>query len=137
MEPTIIDLEKIKQQAGISQNQDGQDGDEGQQQLQLELVGPHYTNPSNHLSPAAIHGFADMIKPVLISILGGRAPNVLVKGNKNEVHDFIRALAGEKNYIKNFKSYGLDSSQTVFAREQLDSAIRKFERSSGIAWPLR
>ena len=43
----------------------------------------------------------------------------------------------EKRYMSSWKSNGLDSPITYKNKSKLNSAIAKFERSTGLKWPFK
>jgi hypothetical protein len=78
------------------------------------------------------------VKWFLNGMFGGyRRPQLRVKGSQRELDSFARTLSGEANYMKAFKKYGLDDTQTLSSRHKLEDAIKNFERETGIKWPLK
>jgi hypothetical protein len=87
-------------------------------------------------SPSTMLG--GQIKFMLGMMFGGKAGvPVNIRGNKSQVDSFTRAMAGEKSYIKTAAKYGLDNPRTYKSKYKLQSAISKFERATGIKWPVK
>ena len=81
--------------------------------------------------------FGAAIKNIMNSMFGGSSIPVTVKGSQTQVRDFARVLGREKKYLDNYKKFGLDNPQTYRSRYSLDSAVKKFERSTGLKWPFK
>lgn len=78
----------------------------------------------------------EMILKIMFSPSKSRFP-VKVKGNKNDLKAFANALSGEKKYIDAFIKHGLNDPRTLTNKTKLASAIKDFERSTGIKWPIK
>ena len=61
---------------------------------------------------------------------------VKIKGNRQEVNSFTRALKGERRHMDAVKRYGLDDPQTYKSKTRLNKAIAGFERTTGIKWMI-
>ena len=81
--------------------------------------------------------FAAWIQYLLSKMFKGRRIPVRVRGTRIEVERFTDALVNEKKYMDLIKKYGLDDPMTYKQKARLDMAIKKFERESGIVWPIR
>lgn len=81
--------------------------------------------------------FSWTIKGIMNSLFGGSRIPVTVKGSQSQVRDFARVLGREKKYLENYKKFGLDNPQTYKSRYSLDSAVKKFERGTGLKWPFK
>ena len=81
--------------------------------------------------------FGWAIKSIMGSMFGGTSVPVTVKGTQTQVRDFARVLGREKKYLDNYKKFGLDNPQTYRSRFSLDSAVKKFERTTGLKWPFK
>ena len=81
--------------------------------------------------------FGWAIKSIMNSMFGGSRIPVTVKGSQSQVRDFARVLGKEKKYLENYKKFGLDNPQTYKSRYSLDSAVKKFERGTGLKWPFK
>ena len=64
-------------------------------------------------------------------------PKLLVRGTPEEVDSFVKALVGEKQYIEKYLEYGIADNQTREKKYQLDDAIKNFEQTTGIIWPVK
>lgn len=61
---------------------------------------------------------------------------VKFKGSRSQLSSFEKAFKGERRYIRAAKKYGLDNPSTYKSKYQLNRAIRNFESSTGINWPI-
>lgn len=89
------------------------------------------------LDESFLRQFGWLIQKILDRMLGGSGVPVKVKGSKEQIAALSRALASEKDYLVKFREYGLDSAKTYRSKGVLDGAIAKFERATGIKWPLK
>ena len=81
--------------------------------------------------------FGTAIKGIMNSMFGGTSVPVTVKGSQTQVRDFAKVLGREKRYLDNYKKFGLDNPQTYRSRYSLESAVKKFERSTRLKWPFK
>jgi len=77
------------------------------------------------------------VKSILGQMFGGSSVPVNIRGSSNQVKSFTRALAGEKKYIQTAAKYGLDDPRTYKNKYKLQGAIKKFERATGLKWPVK
>jgi hypothetical protein len=49
---------------------------------------------------------------------------------------FEKAFKGERRYWRSAKKHGLDNPRTYESKYRLDRAVRNFEGSTGIKWPI-
>jgi hypothetical protein len=92
---------------------------------------------SDQLNENILHVLAAWIEYLLSKMFKGRRIPVKVRGNRIEVTRFTDALVNEKRYMDFIRKYGLDDPMTYKQKARLDVAIRRFERESGINWPIR
>ena len=81
--------------------------------------------------------FEQKIKLLIGGLMSGDRLPRKSKGHKKQVEVFSKTVAAEYNYLKNYMQYGEEDLKTVKAFEELNSAIRKFERIMGMDWPIR
>lgn len=89
------------------------------------------------LNENILHVLAAWIEYLLSKMFKGRRIPVKVRGNRIEVERFTDALVNEKRYMDFIRKYGLDDPMTYKQKARLDVAIKRFERESGINWPIR
>ena len=89
------------------------------------------------LDESWLRTFGWAIQKIMGSMFGQTSIPVSIKGTHSQVRDFSRALGKEKTYLEQYKSYGLNNPKTYQSRYALDSAVKKFERSTGIKWPFK
>ena len=80
---------------------------------------------------------ATKLKLLMNALFTGSYFPVEVKGNPMQIDRFTRALAAEKNYISAFNNYGLNNPATYRSRYKLDAAVKRFERDTGLVWPIK
>ena len=90
----------------------------------------------NLLNERFIAEFGITLKQLFKKMFGGEKVPILVKGSKKQIKAFAKALVHEKDYYKHYKRYGLDDPKTYRSKYRLKTAIRNFERKTGIKWPL-
>mgnify|MGYP003153845230 CR=1 FL=1 len=79
--------------------------------------------------------FAGLTKMLLKYMFGGSPAPAKIRGTPAQVSAFTGALGREKNYMDAFLKYGLNDERTLSNRGRLNSAVSKFERSTGLRWP--
>lgn len=79
----------------------------------------------------------EIIKTVLSVMFTGSPLPLSVRGTRKQVDRFAQAIAAEKGYAAAFNKYGLNSPATYRSKYKLDSAVKKFERDTGIVWPIK
>jgi|TARA_R110000824_G_scaffold112798_6_gene262180 hypothetical protein len=67
----------------------------------------------------------------------GSSVPLKVRGTEQQVGAFLAALQQEKKYLEKYMKYGLDNPMTYKSRYELNSAVRGFERETGITWPFK
>lgn len=60
-----------------------------------------------------------------------------IRGTSSQVSSFQKAAIGEKQYMKAVEKHGLNNPATFASRSRLESAIKNFERETGMKWPLK
>jgi len=90
----------------------------------------------NTLNESWLHMFGTGVKTILGAMFGGISLPVYVKGHKSDVSSFAKTLGSEKRYLEAAAQFGLDDPQTFRSKARLDSAIKNFERKTGIEWPF-
>ena len=94
-------------------------------------------NAKGQVNESFLRLFGWTIKGIMNSMFGGTRIPVTVKGSQSQVRDFARVLGREKKYLENYKKFGLYNPQTYNSRYALDSAVKKFERGTGLKWPFK
>mgnify|MGYP005650987901 FL=1 len=81
--------------------------------------------------------FGAWLQYLIEKMFRGMKVPVRVKGNRLEVGRFVDTLVGEKRYMNAVKKNGLDSPMTFKNRQLLRVSIEKFEKETGITWPIK
>ncbi len=103
------------------------------QEIEIDLN----ANAKGQVNESFLRMFGWAIKSIMNSMFGGSQIPVTVKGTQSQVRDFAKVLGKEKKYLEKYKKFGLDSPQTYKSRYSLDSAVKKFERGTGLKWPFK
>lgn len=85
--------------------------------------------------------FGAIVKMWLQTLLGGRpfhtAPKFRISGAKGDINSFMKTIGSQSKYIKAATALGLDDPRTFMNRSKFETALRNFERQTGIRWPVR
>ena len=81
--------------------------------------------------------FGGWVEHLLKAMFGGYKVPVNIRGSRAEVESFASALGGEKRYIDAAKRYGLDHPTTYKNKAKLETAVKGFEKDTGLVWPYR
>lgn len=73
----------------------------------------------------------------MFSESGDTFHSFFVTGKKPDVTAFATALASEKRYMDSYLKHGLTDPRVLSNKYSLERAIEKFERETGIKWPLK
>tara|TARA_R100000808_G_scaffold16413_1_gene37083 strand:- start:842 stop:1186 length:345 start_codon:yes stop_codon:yes gene_type:complete len=94
---------------------------------------------SNKLNEDYWSSFGSRIKLVLDNMFGTNfiSMNLKVRGTPREIKSFQNALGSEAKYIKTARDYGLDNPRTYKNKAKLDSAVKSFEKVTGLIWPFK
>jgi hypothetical protein len=60
-----------------------------------------------------------------------------ITGTRSQVDSFTKAVGGEKRYMKAVEKFGLNDPRTYASKTKLKSAVRNFERETGMKWPIK
>ena len=92
---------------------------------------------SNKLNEVFLRIFGEYIKKILGRTFGGPEIPVTVRGKRSDVAALAQLLAQERRYMESYLKYGLDDKRTYQNKWKLDDSVSKFERDTGIKWPLK
>lgn len=81
--------------------------------------------------------FGTAIELLLKRMFGLNDLDFKLRGPKNSVDQLLRTLKKERQYAKALKMSGLTDDVALRSRSALTTAAQKFERLSGIKWPLK
>jgi hypothetical protein len=80
--------------------------------------------------------YGDDVK-VVANINEEEGPKFIIRGKHKDVKSYAQAIVAEKNYLDAYSQYGKEHFQTVKAREELNTAVDKFESTTGLLWPFK
>jgi len=92
---------------------------------------------SKQLNESFLVTFGAMLMSLLERIFGMSSVPVSIKGTPSQIKNFANVLSKETSYLKSFQENGLDNPSTYRIKSQLQQAISKFERATGIKWPFK
>jgi|10_taG_2_1085330.scaffolds.fasta_scaffold13199_2 hypothetical protein len=96
---------------------------------------------NDQLNENFLHMFGTWISVILKGLLGmplyGNYGNINIKGKKEDIAAFAKAIGNEKKYIEIAKKHGLNDPQTYQQKSKLDTAVKAFEKVTGIKWPFK
>jgi len=61
---------------------------------------------------------------------------VNIKGSRQEVQSFTRALKAERRHMDALKNFGLDNPATYRSKSHLARSVQGFENATGLKWPV-
>tara|TARA_R100000664_G_C2754066_1_gene141579 strand:- start:1402 stop:1722 length:321 start_codon:yes stop_codon:yes gene_type:complete len=91
----------------------------------------------NQLDEGWLRMFGFWTKVLLKRMFGDSSVPVTIRGSKSDVASFANTISKEKRYMDSYMKYGLDNPRTYKNKSVLDSAVRSFERKTGLKWPLK
>ena len=94
----------------------------------------------NEVLGSSLVAFGAKIKQMLFSMFsetGEDYRTFYIKGRKPDILSFGAALASEKKYMDSYLKNGLNDPGVLKNRYRLERAIEKFEKETGIKWPLK
>lgn len=81
--------------------------------------------------------FAKNVKNLIIALFQGDKLPAKIKGKSSQIKVFSQALIAETAYLRCVMQFGEEHPESVKLEAQLDTAIRRFERVTGIEWPIK
>ena len=83
--------------------------------------------------------FGGVVKTILRRMFGTGTSSPLgrIKGTKTQLRNFEKALNANRNYIQSYIDNGLDNPATFKSKYRLETAVKNFERQTGIQWPFK
>ncbi len=93
-------------------------------------------NPET-IDEAYLRQLGAQIEYLIKALFGGTFVPARLRGNKEQMRSFARALGNETRYLRSFERHGLGDSRTLNNRHKLERAIASFEGETGIKWPFK
>ena len=110
---------------------DKQDGELQAIEIDLDIVN------KGGLNESWLSMFGGAISAIMKRMFGGGSTPVKIRGNKQQVADFAKAIGREKRYIRSAAKFGLNDPRTYKNKFNLRQSVKKFERSTGLKWPFK
>tara|TARA_B100000287_G_scaffold349488_1_gene338047 strand:+ start:1350 stop:1679 length:330 start_codon:yes stop_codon:yes gene_type:complete len=60
-----------------------------------------------------------------------------ITGTRSQISAFGRAVTREKKYLQALEKHGLTNPNTFKSKAELNKAVNKFERVTGLKWPFK
>jgi len=94
---------------------------------------------SNRLDEGLYSAMGSMIKLAIGAMFGHDIfpASLRIKGTKKEANSFMSALKGEARYVKSARDYGLTDPKTFKSKNKLTTAVKGFEKATGLKWPFK
>ena len=89
------------------------------------------------LNESFLRSFGAQIEWIMKRMFGmGGGGRSKISGTRTQLKAFAQALSG-KRYMSAYNKFGLGNEKTFASKWKLDSAIKSFEKSTGLKWPLK
>ena len=103
---------------------------------------PHVINlnaaQEGKLNESWLGQFGSAIKLILRRMFGEKVfMPFQITGSRSQVSAFGRAVSREKRYLQALEKHGLTNPNTFKSKAELDKAVNKFERMTGLKWPFK
>jgi hypothetical protein len=92
---------------------------------------------NDKLDESWLRMFGFGVKTILKQMFGDSSVPVSIRGSKSDINSFANTISKEKKYMDSYLKNGLDNPKTYKNKSILDSAVRSFERKTGLKWPLK
>lgn len=92
---------------------------------------------NDKLDESWLRMFGFGIQTILKQMFGQIGAAVSIRGSKSDINSFANTISKEKKYMDSYIENGLDNPKTYKSKSVLDSAVRSFERKTGLKWPLK
>lgn len=94
------------------------------------------TNENKPINESFLRIFGYFLRSVLGKIFGLNNIDFKIRGEKSKVESFVKAVSREASYMKAVEKHGLKNPTTYKNKSKLNSAIKSFEKETGIQWPF-
>ena len=91
----------------------------------------------DQINESFLSQFGTAIELILKRMFGLNDLDFKLRGPRNSVDKFIRTLEKERDYARTLRRLGLDNPSSLGSKWQLDKAVKEFEKTTGIKWPLK
>ena len=91
----------------------------------------------DQINESWLRQFGAGVELLLKNMFGLNNLNFTMRGPKSSVVQFAKTLKKEKKYIDALKRAGLMDAESITRKSDLIRSIEKFEKLTGIKWPLK
>ena len=91
----------------------------------------------NQLNESFLASFGAQIESMLRVMMGQSPIPYKVSGNSADLAALASVLGREKRYMNSYLKHGLNDPRVVKDRYRLEKAVYKFEKDTGIKWPMK
>ena len=95
------------------------------------------TVAADQIDETYLRGMGASIELAIKRMFGLNNLDFLFRGPKTKLGDLGNALDAEYQYMRAFQRAGLNDPGVLANRSKLERAVRHFEASTGIKWPLK
>ena len=109
----------------------------------LKMIGTWSKSLLKYMYGDGVQVIAGVGQPTITSLVkeegeeGTNAPKFILRGEYKDVKAYASALMREKEYLDAVVQHGYEHLQTVKAKDRLDTAVHKFEMTTGLTWPFK
>lgn len=112
-------------------------GDQGQVQDLAPMIIDLGSSRRGDIDESFLRMFGSGIQAIMRRMFGGPVVPVTVRGTRSQIDSFSKVLQREKKYMETWQELGLDNPATYKSKYKLDSAVRQFERKTGLKYPFK
>ena len=92
---------------------------------------------NEQLNESVLASLGGLIKYALTAMFPGSDTRLKIFGDDIPIRRLVGALTSEKRYLDSYNRHGLTDPKTYNNKYKLDSAIKAFEKETGLKWPLK
>ena len=96
----------------------------------------------NILNESFVAQFAAQLQYLLARVFApplfsSDSPRVRVTGTRQDLNNFTNVVSREKKYMDSYLKHGLGNPKVLNDRMALEKAVYRFERDTGLKWPIK
>jgi|8_EtaG_2_1085327.scaffolds.fasta_scaffold116274_2 hypothetical protein len=104
------------------------------QEDKIEKITIQFTD---NLTENYLRSFSFKLKEILKAMIAGRHLPLSVRGEKQKLEAFAKALDNERKYILILQDVNAADPRAMSQRHELENSMAEFEKQTGIKWPVR
>lgn len=96
----------------------------------------------NTLNESYVAQFAAKLQYLLARVFApplfsSDSPTVRITGTRGDLSNFTNVVSREKKYMDSYLKHGLGDPKVLNDRIALEKAVFRFERDTGLKWPIK